>query len=201
MEALQRIELFDSLFFVSLGVAIVGLALAAIMFFYFDIPKVFSLNSGRNKRKAVEKMREKGESGKSMRSKQGTSTRLKQYAAANSDTGAPTGNTASIAPKVENLAGGGYAPEEQATTQLDSGVQETALLNDEQQTTVLAETQQTTVLRPEKAATTVLKQPTRTFGKEGMTAKLTKRPPRQELTGLNFQIVEQILMLHTEENI
>lgn len=200
MEALQRIELFDNLFFISLGVAIVGLAMAAIMFFYFDIPKVFSLNSGHNKRKAVEKMREKGESGKSMRSKQGTSTRLKQYASANSDSGAPTGNTSSIAPKAENL-GGGALPEEQATTLLDSDTRETTLLNDEQQTTVLAETQQTTVLREEKAGTTVLKQPTRTFGSGGMTAKLTERPQRQELTGLNFQIVEQIVMLHTEENI
>ena len=197
MNAVEKIALFDNLFYVFMGLAIVGLIFAVFFFFFFDIPKIFSLITGRNKKHALEQMQDRSMSGKSLRSKAATSTRLKRPVDMDGNTdGLTRGNTAAFAPKVENLSAvkkeAETPPDEQQTTVLDSA-QETTVLSDEEQ--------QTTVLRADKPLTTVLKPRTQTFGPAGMTVKLTPRPERKDVSGLHFKVIEEILMIHTEDNI
>lgn len=54
--ATELISRLNALFYVSLGVAILGLVLAVVIFFLFDIPTVFALRTGKRQKQAVEKL-------------------------------------------------------------------------------------------------------------------------------------------------
>lgn len=56
MTAQAQIELFGALFYVCLVIAIIGLGLAVLFFFIFDIPSVYALITGKAKRQTVERM-------------------------------------------------------------------------------------------------------------------------------------------------
>lgn len=58
MTTTEMIKLLGNLFYVSLGLAVLGLALAVFFFFYFDIRTVRALMTGSAKRKAIERMNE-----------------------------------------------------------------------------------------------------------------------------------------------
>lgn len=58
MAAMERISLFGTLFYVSLGLAVLGLGLAVFFFFFFDIPSVFALMTGRAKQQTIQRMAE-----------------------------------------------------------------------------------------------------------------------------------------------
>ena len=59
MNALDMINWFDTLFKVSMGLAIVGFSLAVFFFFYFDIRKIRLLMSGKGRVKLVKKVEER----------------------------------------------------------------------------------------------------------------------------------------------
>lgn len=58
MTAQTQIELFGALFYVCMVIAIIGLGLAVLFFFVFDIPGVYALMTGKAKRQTVERMAE-----------------------------------------------------------------------------------------------------------------------------------------------
>ena len=58
MTAQAQIELFGALFYVCMVIAIIGLGLAVLFFFIFDIPSVYALMTGKAKRQTVERMAE-----------------------------------------------------------------------------------------------------------------------------------------------
>lgn len=58
MSAIELIALYKRLFYVSLGVAILGLVLAVFFFFFFDIRTVYALMTGKAKEKTVRRMAE-----------------------------------------------------------------------------------------------------------------------------------------------
>lgn len=58
MNAVQQISLYSTLFYVFLGIAILGLAVAVFLFFYFDIPSVYALMTGKARRETISKMEE-----------------------------------------------------------------------------------------------------------------------------------------------
>ena len=53
MDAVELISLYNTLFYVFLGIAVLGLALGIFFFFYFDIPMVYSMITGKSKEKAI----------------------------------------------------------------------------------------------------------------------------------------------------
>lgn len=58
MEAIEKISVYNTLFFVSMGIAVVGLALSIFFFFYFDIPTVWAMMTGRAQKDTVRRMEE-----------------------------------------------------------------------------------------------------------------------------------------------
>lgn len=58
MSAVELISLYRTLFFVSLGIALLGLVLAVFFFFFFDIRTVYAMMTGRAKEQTVRRMAE-----------------------------------------------------------------------------------------------------------------------------------------------
>lgn len=56
MEATQQISLYSNLFYFSLTIAILGFLMAVFFFFFFDIPTVFALMTGKARKKTVQKI-------------------------------------------------------------------------------------------------------------------------------------------------
>lgn len=59
MDAVELIELYSTLFYVFLGIAAFGLVLAVFFFFYFDIPAVRAMMTGKAKQETIRRMEEK----------------------------------------------------------------------------------------------------------------------------------------------
>lgn len=59
MDAVEQIELYSTLFYVFLGIAVLGLALAVFFFFYFDIPAVRAMMTGKARQETIRRMEEK----------------------------------------------------------------------------------------------------------------------------------------------
>lgn len=58
MDAVELIELYSTLFYVFLGIAALGLVLAVFFFFYFDIPTIRAMMTGKAKRNTIRQMEE-----------------------------------------------------------------------------------------------------------------------------------------------
>lgn len=58
MDALENIELFQNLVYISYAVAAIGLGFAVFFFFYFKIPEVIVLMTGRGKQDTIKKISE-----------------------------------------------------------------------------------------------------------------------------------------------
>lgn len=58
MSAVEQISLFSTLFNVFLGIAALGLIMAVFFFFYFDIPDVYAMMTGKAKKASIRKMEE-----------------------------------------------------------------------------------------------------------------------------------------------
>lgn len=54
----ELISLFNTLFYVFMGIAVLGVALCVFFFFYFDIPAVYSMMNGKARRETIRKMEE-----------------------------------------------------------------------------------------------------------------------------------------------
>ena len=58
MDALENIQLFQNLIYISYAVAAIGLGFAVFFFFYFKIPEVFVLMTGKGKQETIKKISE-----------------------------------------------------------------------------------------------------------------------------------------------
>ena len=58
MEALESISLYQNLVYISYAVAVIGLGLSVFFFFYYNIPDVFRLMTGRGKQEKLKKISE-----------------------------------------------------------------------------------------------------------------------------------------------
>ena len=181
MEALQQISLFSSLFYVALGVAGIGLLLTVFLYFYFDIPTVYALLSGKAKKKSIERMMAVSEKGESIRAKSSTSRKLKEEAA-----------KLVVTTPSEQLArqnNTGETKTEANTTVISEPLPKNA--DAPQSEPVLPQAQETTVLTEEQTVDDM-------FDPGGKTMLLTDRRDTSN-TGLNFELIEQIILIHTEE--
>ena len=182
MNAAEQISLFNTLFYVSMSLTIVGLALAVFFFFYFDIPRVHAMMTGKAKRDTIRKMEEQNAMTGKLRM---------NYTGYTGETGDPartgklgrtgrTGRTGEIQEsRIQNPA---PAPQQHD--------QETV-------------TPETAVLQTNAPETEVL------YENAGETAILGAAPVQEEagetavlnhdLGGFRFQITETTLVIHTNE--
>lgn len=58
MDAVQLIKLYETLFYVSLALTILGLGLAVFFFFFFDIRTVFAMETGKARNDTIRRMME-----------------------------------------------------------------------------------------------------------------------------------------------
>lgn len=171
MAAMERISLFGTLFYVSLGLAVLGLGLAVFFFFFFDIPSVFALMTGRAKQQTIQRMAEQNARTGNLRS---------------SITGRP-GNSGKLG-RSEKLSGGRSAVVTPPSQVMTADMQPPPMSRTEQ---VGAATMETAAMRQEAAgATTVLPRMEETAGE---TALLQHTP------GFRFDVTESTLVIHTTE--
>ena len=69
MEAIARIALFNNLFYVCAGRAVISLFLAVFFFIQFDIPSVYAAMTGKSRKRSIQRMQSQSRAGKSMHSR------------------------------------------------------------------------------------------------------------------------------------
>lgn len=171
MDAIERLNLFNRLYTISEIVAAVGFVFALFLFFHFDIRTLFALSTGRARAKTLERMRQREESGGSMRERASSSRELRESGA-------------------RAVESGGLSHTDAVTQENAPGAQETTLLPQERETTLLS---------GQKLETTVLSHGGEGAAYAGMTAPLPSIHPDFNLSGVNFKVTEEIMFLNTDE--
>ena len=196
MEAIQMISLYNTLFFVSLGLTALSLGLGVFFFFYFDIPTIHAFLTGKAKKETIERMAEQNsrtgklrfghESGDIKRGRTGKMSRSGKLGVTTGDLNPAVQHPSAV--HTESFSG--YA---QSAAPLQ--VFETAVLKDDDQ--------QTTVLRGDMAETSVL-----SAGEAGATSVLSAADDagatsvlRERKATIRFDVVENTLVIHTDEHI
>ena len=137
MNAVEMISLYGTLFYVSLGVALLGLALAVFFFFYFDIRTVYALMTGKAKADTIRRMNEQNQ-------KTGNLRNAYIHTGPTGRTGKTTATASAVPAEAPEATAGQTAP---------------LAPHDSMETTVLQQEDmaETTILQPEDTAeTTVL---------------------------------------------
>lgn len=172
MEAVERIPIYNTLFYVSLGVAILGLILAAFFFFYFNIPTVRAMMTGKAKKDTIRRMEEQN-------------AKTGRLRAPISGTMGKTGSTGRTQPQtpVQKQAVTQPVPHTTEDVRPETQVLQTAV-------------PETAVLQSSALETTVLGQETKIQEEEcGKTEMLHP----MEQTQFRFLVTETTLVVHTDE--
>lgn len=182
MNAVEMISLYGTLFYVSLAIAVVGLALAAFFFFYFDIPTVYALMTGKAKEDTIRRMAEQNAKTGNLRN---------QYI----HTG-PTGKTENTGALSRNVPQPGVQeqtaplaqPERDETSVLQTPAQETTILSQ-----AAPETQVLRYDGADSGETSLL---------NGSGAYAPQPAAYQQVpAGFRFDVTESTLVIHTNETI
>lgn len=133
MDAIEKISLYGTMFYVFMGIAVLGFVLAVFFFFYFDIPTVYAMMTGKAKRETVRRMEEEN-------AKTG---KLRNYYGNTGKTG-KTGkkrNVEVVNPVTREYPSPAVAGERPETSVLSSKTMETAVLHPDTQETEILSTQ------------------------------------------------------------
>ena len=177
MEAVNQIQLYSVLFYISLAVTLVGLGLAVFFFFYFDIRNVRAIMTGSAKQKEIEKLNKRN----AMTGKLTTDSL--------NMSGHLTGQTGPIGPVIQNPA------------PANSGASETTVLAPDSETT------ETTILTPDSgsAETSVLSPddecPTAILGAAETGHPAAAAAPQQPAPRIRFEVTQSVMEIHTNEYI
>lgn len=176
MDATAQISLYTTLFYVSLGITVVGLALAVFFFFYFDIPTVFAMMTGKARKETIRRMEEQNAKTGNLRF---------EYPVGNSGrtgrTGGKTGRTGETGRTVAPPAGGTPPRENRAASQIPTQPEwpETSVL---QQPTM-----ETTILGGAGEET------------EFLGAAEQVQPETRQPQNMSFRMTETTIVIHTDE--
>lgn len=183
MSSLERIDLFNALFYVALVAAIVFLVAAVIMFFVFKIPQVYMLRTGKSRKKSVEEMRK-------VNSETG---RLASHSAGEHGISAIFGSSTEL-----NI------PPEEATTEVLPNSTELA-----QRAAAEEQGRQETTVLPQQSA--AKQEPAGASGETTVLGELAPQEPEPEpeeekelepdTSFGEFEIVRYIIKIHTDEMI
>lgn len=186
MDATAAIELYRTLFYVSMAVAIMGLLAAVALFFLLDIPTVFALMTGRAKRKNVERIAQESKAGQIHNHKKKSASHiLTQTDSISGDLSVNLSGT--LEQSEELLPDTSLLKEEESETTLLSGKQTVTSAPNEPEKKQEPE-------KPERQHETMTLQEM----EAGATAQLKKTPNRSVQIG-KFEITEFTVIIHTEE--
>ena len=183
MNAVELIALYGNLFYVSVGIAVVGLGLAIFFFFYFDIPTVYALMTGKAKEDTIRRMAEQNAKTGNLRNPYGVTGKNK----APGSTGPLTQNVSqpvqhTIQSPVSDQTVPLAEPERYETSVLQTPVAETTILRDDApETQILG-------YEPEAGATAVLDK-----------APYVNEPVAPAYSDFRFTLTENTLVIHTNE--
>ena len=121
MDAVAQISLYSTLFYVFLALTAIGLILAVFFFFFFDIPTVYAMITGKAKEKTLKRMQEKNAKTGTLR----TRNTRRTSASGQLNTG-ELGNTGRTAAQVADILEHAAAPE---TAVLQPAAAETSVLS------------------------------------------------------------------------
>ncbi len=181
----QSIQLFTILFYIFLAVMIVGFGLAVFYFFYYRIPQVYALLTGRAQRKTVEKMQKSGR----------LISEEERMAENDAHIGAENG-VIDVSDDYITERIGNVKPVHVGAQQLSNGAggdsAKTTILEAETETTVLAPEQETSVLSQETEAIV----PGSYVGVSDETEGFDETGPQYY-----FKITQHTMVIHTNEEI
>ena len=192
MDAVEQMNLFGTLFYVSMGVAILGFLLAVILFFLFDIRNVYAMMTGKAQKRSEAQMREKNKTAGSIR-----------MSAKEANVG--------VVPSFETT---GDLRQRTGKVKSENGFQELEAVSHSAES-------ETTVLHPEEAETAVLQQPApqkTTFYETSVLKPKTEAAQEDELSSVDFgattllsknkrplpirfEIIEAVTEVHSNERI
>lgn len=148
MDAIEKISLYGTMFYVFMGIAILGFVLAVFFFFYFDIPTVYAMMTGKAKRETVRRMEEEN-------AKTG---KLRNYG--NTGKTGKARKAEAVNPATREHASSAAGVEERPETSvLSSQTMETAVLHPDTQETEILSTQYI----PSADKTEILRMPAQDF--------------------------------------
>lgn len=202
LEMNQMISIYQIAFKVCLVLTILFFALAAFMFFKFDIRKIFDAKTGRGARKSIQKMEEINAKTGKLRADMVARKPMELRKENGSSHIQETINQYTDSLNVETSTGS------QETEKLiqDSGSMETSVLNQGgEETTLLQNTEPLTPTGKEGSAQTEMLSDitndeympeTTLLGIS--TTPLTEKLPRREMSG-KFEIIKEVMWVHTKE--
>lgn len=172
----SNIQLYSTLGTVCLIISIVAFALAIFFFFYFDIPAIFALKTGRAKKKTLERIQ-----------KQNSYTdKIRRETFSGS-----LGSRPQASPAARNVS----IADPESTGKRDM---DTVSLNEATDTSLLSNTADTSLLNKE-ADTSVLSQESGATSLLGASAQAVHGKQRSLDPQWKFDILEEIVMIHTNE--
>lgn len=182
MQAESNIELFGTLSTVCFVIAIVAFLLAAFFFFYFDIPTVFALKTGRAKKKTLERIQQQNS----------YTDKIRKEAQAAPVHEAPSSQHVIITnPDETNKRNvDTVALNDSADTSLLQNETETALLKNEAETSLLKNDAETALLSSRDGETSLL---------NGASDLLAGAKPSIKDPSWQFELLEETVMIHTKE--
>lgn len=186
MSAVEQISLFNTLFYVFMGIAALGLALSVFFFFYFDIPSVYAMMTGKAKRDTIRKMEEENFKTGKLRNQYPKHTGDTKHSGRIGHSGRIASKKAAVSPPQESI------PAAEPPQAYETGV----LNMDTPGTAVLSSTAaETAVLHSGYGETVPLNH-----------AEMDYHPPvqmpvapMQNEPQIRFQITENTMVIHTNE--
>lgn len=199
MNASDAMELYGTLFYVFMTVAILALILAVILFFVLDIPTVFALLTGRAKQKTIERIAKENQSGQHKKRDTNSQT-LKQLEQTSGNLKKSMTEVLPISEDLTEETGLLTANEE---TSLLNETGETSVLNEAGETAVLNDGAETLLQQNDMPETSILKDSgmTPAFTEYGATEELKNPPAPSAVPVGRFEITESTILIHTNENI
>ena len=184
---MDAIELYGTLFYISMAVAAVGLGLAVFFFFYFDIPTVHALMTGKAKEETIRRMAEQN-------AKTGNLRKQHIYTGPTGRTG-KTKSTGNTGPLTQNVA---QPPAQKAPA---PGQTDSLAVPERYETSVLqTPAQETTVLRDDVAQTQLLRQENMDAGATAVLSNAPAYTPAPQVSGgFRFVVTESTMVIHTDE--
>ncbi|MBE6984359.1 MAG: hypothetical protein E7434_01870 [Ruminococcaceae bacterium] len=171
-QAESSIQLYDTLNTICLVIAILAFLLAIFFFFYFNIPTVFALKTGRAKKKTLDRIQKQNSYTDKIRRDTETAPVQAQQ---------PSQNVIITPPDTSS--------KRDTDTAALTDVADTSLLKNEAETALLSNDAETSLLSGKNDETCLL---------SGDSAYLAGAKPAKN-PNWHFELIEEIMMIHTKE--
>ena len=187
----SNLQLFQNLFYIFLGIAILGFLLTVLFFFLFRIPELFALVTGRAQKKTLDRMRRRqSENSGSLRERASTGKELRA-----SGVLAASSKSGLTGPITEH-----FKQKQNAADEHSGGAEATTLLEKERETSLLSGPKlETTVLSRSMKEQWGRKADEKPKEPKGQTTALAPATASLSDQKMRFEITEEIMLIHSQE--